>query len=113
MNMKQETINELKKLTCRYLDQNETISVLKSELLMFLSWGVSKGVRFQDTGLLLKVNGHHHKGWVFITLNGSDLYNVHLLNNRYRVLQTITDIYFTELCDTIDENIERIPEYNR
>ena len=110
--MKQETYNELKKLTCRNFNPEETIQVLKgTNLWGFFSWGVSKMVRFDTVGLLLKVNGHFHKGWVFITLNFLDLYDVHLLNNQYKVIETITNIYFDELFDTIDQKIERLPEY--
>jgi hypothetical protein len=111
--MKQETINELKKLTCRYLDQEETMILLRMRpnLLRFWSWGVSKVIPFLDCGLLLRVNGHHHKGWVFITLNGLDLYDVHLLNCQFKLKESIKDIHFDDLSVIIDNKIERIPEY--
>ena len=117
--MKQESYDNMMKLTCRSFNPDETLQVLKgTNLWVFFSWGVSKLLRIPKknygyVGLLMKVNGCHHKGYVLITLNFLDLYDVHLLNNQYKVKESITDIYFDELFNVIDGKIERIPEYNR
>ena len=115
--MKKEHFENLTSLTCREFNPDETVLILRRNMWGYLSWGVSKLMCYPNvnscTGLFLKVNGHHHKGWVFITLSFLDLFDVHILNNQYRVLETIEGIYNEDLFDTIDKRIERIPEYVR
>jgi hypothetical protein len=43
---------------------NETLLVLRSNPSIFMSWGVEKLVNVDGRGLMMKVNGHHHCGWV-------------------------------------------------
>lgn len=104
-------MEKLKELTQRDFNVQETYQLLKASGSIMWSWGVSKLVNYEDEGLLLKVNGHHHKGWVFIVLAWNDTYTIHYLNNRYKVLETQTDIYFDVLVSTIDDRIERIYDY--
>lgn len=103
---------------------SETSALLKREGFRFLSWGCDKMIAVESTekdkygtmakGLLLHVNGHHHKGFCLITLNGNDTYTFRLLNNQFNQKgETVTDIYFDELFDRIDKLIEYIPAYNR
>lgn len=98
----------------REFDVKETVELLKKSkgLFTFMSWGVSKMINLKNKGLLLKVSGHHHKGWVLVTLNYSDYYDVHIISNKGEVKDEMTDIFFTELCERIDNRIEKIPSYN-
>ncbi|MFI8379597.1 hypothetical protein [Leeuwenhoekiella sp. NPDC079379] len=104
-------MEKLSELTQREFNTQETYQLLKASGSIMWSWGVSKLINYQNEGLLLKVNGHHHKGWVFITLAWNDTYSIHYLNNRYKVKESQTDIYCDMLTRTIDDKIERIDDY--
>lgn len=106
-------IETCKTLVKRDFDQKETIKVITYNKTIYWSWGVSKLYNFEGKGLLLKVNGNHHKGYVLITLAWDDTYEVHIISTHGNVKSSHTDIYFDVLAETIDNLIERIPEYNR
>ena len=110
--MTTEFLNVCKSLVQREFNPKETANLLTSYGFKFWSWGCSKMSNFINKGLLLKVSGHHHKGYVFITLNWMDVYDVHLITTRGRIKETIKDVYFENLFDVIDTKIERIPEYS-
>jgi hypothetical protein len=91
------------------------------------SWGASahkivsanqiKGVNEDYLGgLLMYVRGMLHKGHVLITLAGNDTYTVttgHVRKGSISIRYQVKDVYFYELGDTIDQLIERIPEYKK
>lgn len=68
-------------------------------------------VNIEDRGLLLKVRGNHHKGYVFVTLGYEDLYQVHIISTQGNIKESINGIFFDVLQGTIDSKVERIPEY--
>lgn len=102
---------KFKELLQREFDYRETMMVLKSPLQIYWTWGVEKITPVDETGLILKVNGHHHKDFVLITLGWNDTYTISLLDGEYNVLKTMTDIYFDVLQHTIDREIEFIEGY--
>ena len=89
----------------------ETMGWLTYNKPVYWSFGASRAINVGNKGLLLRVSARRHKGWVLITLNGSDLYDVYLVNTLVRVKKEIKDVYCDGLLDTIDDSIERIPEY--
>lgn len=91
---------------------NETMQVLTSNLSVYWSWGVSTKINYQNKALILKVSGHHHKGYVVITLDYNDTYNVHMVNTRGTILNEYTMVYFDNLVELIDNRIERVAEYS-
>lgn len=95
----------------REMDLKQTLIVLTRNQPIFWSWGVSKRVNLNNLGLMLKVSGHHHKGWVLITLGWEDLYRVHIISNRGLVLNEYVGIYFDDLVEIIDNRIEKIKDY--
>jgi len=95
----------------REFDPRETLSVLQYNRNIFWSWGVSKMVNLQNKGLMFKVNGHHHKGWVLVTLGWEDLYKVYIVSNTGKFLDEYTGIFFDDLVEVIDNRIEKIPDY--
>ena len=100
---------------CRNLDPNELMQLLKSDINVFWSWGVEKLIidsKSNTKMLRLTVNGHHHKGHVFIFLNGLDLFDVYLTSRTGKIKTIIEGLYFDQLVDWIDEKIEKIPAYN-
>jgi hypothetical protein len=90
---------------------NETMSLLTRYGFKFWSWGVSKRMSFENKSLCLKVSGHHHKGWVVITLDWLHTYIVYIISNKGEILDTYDMVYFDELFDIIDKRIEFIEKY--
>ena len=80
----------------------------------YFSWGVSKKMfTFWDEmpSLMLRVSGAIHKGWVVVSLNeGSDTYEVRLLNTKKEEKAKYEDIYCDNLGSFIDGKIEKAPE---
>ena len=111
--------SDIQPLLERDFNYHETLQVLKNNIKIFWSWGVSKiqlvGESKEDkdyvTGLLLKVSAHRCKGYVLITLAWDDTYTVNIINNRGVISDTYKDVYFDMLVDVIDERIEKIDEY--
>jgi hypothetical protein len=110
MSITREILNPLMQ---RDFDLNETMAVLTHNKIIYFTWGVSKKYNVDSKGLLLKVNGHHHKGYIFITLTWEDLYNVHLISTHGNIKESIEGIYFDQLTEIIDNKIERIPQYQK
>ena len=104
---------DLKKHACRDFDTRETLALLNMRRNTVMSWGAHNWTNVKNKALLFKVNGHHFKGVVAITLGGSDLYAFHLLNIKQDVIYSDTDIYFDELVERIDKKIEWIADYVR
>ena len=61
----------------------------------------------------LNVQGHHHKGHVYIFVNGSDLFDVYLTTTQGTIKMKIEGLYFDQLVEWIDEKVEKIPDYIR
>jgi hypothetical protein len=90
----------------------ETMQVLyKTNPLVYFSWGVSAKYNYENKALILKVNAHHHKGYVVITLDWNDTYIVNIIKTSGRIVATYDNVFFDELQEIIDNKIERIEEY--
>ena len=105
------TLEILKPLCEREFEVKDTLKLLTHSGAIYWTWGVSKLTNVANKGLLMKVNGRHHKGYVFITLGWEDLYKVYIISTHGNIKQTYEGIYFDMLVETIDDRIERIPEY--
>lgn len=92
-------------------DANKTLLVLRNNPSIYISWGVEKVVNVDGRGLRIKVNGHHHCGWVLITLGGDDWYRDHILSDGGEVLDSFEGVCFDELIQIIDDRIEWVKEY--
>jgi hypothetical protein len=110
--MNKITINQtVSPLVEREFNLKETIMILRNNDSIFWSWGVSRMINFMNKGLLFKVSGHHHKGWVLVTLGWEDLYKVHIISNKGVVKNSYEGIFFNQLTEVIDNRIEKIKEY--
>jgi hypothetical protein len=80
-----------------------------------MSWGVSKfGALQGDTGIIFHVQGYKFNGWCKIVYDeGADLFNVSYLSNQGKIVNEQKGIYFDELVRTIDEEVEKTPDYNQ
>lgn len=103
-------INELARVS-RPQDCHGTLQVLSHNRMVFFSWGATAFTNFKDKVLRFKVNGHHHKGHVYVVVNGADLFDVYLTTTRGTIVKEMNDIYFDELQSRVDNAIERIDEY--
>lgn len=77
---------------------------------VLMSWGISQiaaTVIDNMPALRLKVNGRLHKGEVFIAMNeGTDYYEIYLKDENNAAKKIAEDIDFTQLGETIDNEIE-------
>jgi hypothetical protein len=107
--------NELRELARtkfeREFNPNETLSVLKYNPSIFWSWGATEFTNFEDRALMFKVSGHHHKGYVLITLAYDDTYKVYIVSNKAEILNEYEMVYFDDLTELIDNRIEKIKDY--
>ena len=115
MNQIGDVLN-IKEASCREMYLPDLQSLLKMDMNKYWSWG-SRGPTVDNMKeprmFRLRVSGHLHKGYVYIFLNGSDLFEVHLTTLQ-NVIKKRTDdmgLYFDQLVEWIDNNVERIPEY--
>lgn len=110
--MTNETIKIIKEKYQREFNLQETVSLLRMSGSILMSWGVSRYINFENKALVLKVNGHHHKGYVVIILAWDDTYSFYLVSTHGTVKYEQHMVYFDMLTEAIDKKIERIPEYS-
>jgi len=116
--LKVGNIIDVKAAMCRDFDYKETIQLLRVNINIWWSWAVTKLTvenpnKNYSRLLMFRVRGHHHKGLVYIFLNGMDLYDVYLTNLQGVIKKSTEGLYFDMLQDWIDENVERIPAYKQ
>ena len=91
------------------LNSKETMGQLKAGgIIKLMSWGARNFTNFQGRGLLFRVSGHKHKGYVLITLDYDDTYTVYLLNIKCEIKETLEMVYCDELTDRIDRHVETV-----
>ena len=104
-------------------------TTIKSQLFTDInkvwSWGAHGWIATAENTLSFKVNAHHFKGIICITLNESqDLYEIHFFDNysissfaknpkSSKKFQPLLRVYCDLMVDLIDDNIERIDAYYR
>ena len=90
------------------------MTILKTQLMVVWSWGVHNPVALPNNeGLRFKVQGFKFRGIVEVVYNeGSDLFDVRFLKAN-KVVNTIEGVYFDMLVDTIDDYVERVPDYEQ
>ena len=111
--MNEEFKSKIRSLCKDYSSMNveETLSVLKSNPIVIISWGCSDFLNVNNVGLLFKVRGNHHQGFVLITLSWMDLYDVHIIDKEGNSIDQILGLYDDCLLDAIDKRIEYVKEY--
>lgn len=101
---------------CRELNIQELMQLLRMDVMKFWSWGSHAFTidKKPNTRMFrMTVNGHHHKGHVYIVVNGMDLFDVYLTSNQGTIKLIGEGLYFDMLVDWIDNRIERIADYAR
>lgn len=88
------------------------MSILKTQLMVVWSWGFHNPVAIEN-GLRFKVQGFKFRGVVSIVYNeGSDLFDLSFIK-RNKVVKSIDGVFFDMLVDTIDDYVERTPDYEQ
>jgi hypothetical protein len=95
----------------REFNVSELLTNIRSVGPICWSWGMSEFGNIGDKGLVFRVNGHHHKGWVSINLDWLDTFDVHLIGTDGTIKKTFEGVYIDMLIDTIDNSVEKIPDY--
>ena len=88
------------------------LRILRSELMVMLSWGFHNATALPNNeGLKFNVQGYKFTGIVEVVYDeGWDLFNVRFIKGS-KVIETIEGVYFDTLVDTIDDYVEKTPDY--
>jgi hypothetical protein len=111
MNQVGEEINTQELLRGRELNCQELVQFLLAHRAITWSWAIRNFINGYNMFLRFTVSGHHHKGHVYIALNGLDLFDIYLTTNRGTIKQVINDIYIEDLVEILDRKIEKIDKY--
>ena len=88
------------------------MSILKTQLMIVWSWGFHQPVAIEN-GLRFRVQGFKFRGVVEVVYNeGRDLFDVRFLKAN-KVVNTIEGLFCDMLVDTIDDYVERVPDYDK
>jgi len=106
--MTTENLKKIEALLKCSMNAQETLNQLKwGGVQKMMSWGFRNPANVQNKGLLFRVSGFLHKGYVLITLDWTDTYIVHLLSLQCEVKKTIENVYCNELTERIDVIVEK------
>ena len=89
--------------------------ILSCKPNVVMSWGVCKFKALQgDEGVMFHVQGFKFNGWVKCVYDlGADLFNIFYIDNKGETQKIQKGIYFDELVDTIDLEVEKVANYNQ
>lgn len=106
-------IIEVKEIKSREFDLVELHKIVAGSGIMRAgSWGFRNAlIMVKNRVYRFTVSGHHHKGHVYIVLNGMDLFDIYYTSNRGTIKKISNDVYIEDLIDTLDIDIERIEKY--
>ena len=110
--MKTNEIFNLRDLSVRAFDDAPgLINALRRNRIVSC-WGadkwsmVSTDVTREVKAIRFKSNGYLHKGLVYITVNGLDLFDIYLTTLEGKLKSKTSDIYLEDLIEQIDLLVE-------
>ena len=88
-------------------------TILTSQPIILMSWGIDpKTVKTIELGLEFHVQGFKHRGLVRVTLNeGLDLFEVSLIDENDKIVNTIESVFCDNLVAVIDDAVEKCENY--
>jgi hypothetical protein len=95
-----------------FYSMQELVSAI-SRTLKVITWAACGWTKMNKALLRFRVSAHRHKGYVYIAVNGADLFDIWLTNLKGDVKKTFTDVYVEDLITVIDDEIEKMPDYIR
>ena len=88
------------------------LSILRTQLMVVFSWGFHAATAIEN-GLAFQVQGFKHTGRVEVLYDDSwDLFTVKTINQDGTVKEQNEGIYVDGLVETIDEMVEKTPDYS-
>ena len=89
------------------------LSIFRSNPFVVMSWGIDpKTVKTIELGLEFHVQGFKHTGLVRVTLNeGLDLFEVSLIDENDKIVNTIESVFVDNLICVIDDAVEKCQNY--
>ena len=90
-------------------------TILTSYPIILMSWGIDpKTVKTIELGLEFHVQGFKHTGLVRVTLNeGLDLFEVSLIDENDKIVNTIESVFCDNLVAVIDDAVEKTEDYEK
>lgn len=100
---------DLKSAVCRDMDINElNKAIQRSGPNYSWCWGFTAPVSMEKSRCLrFTVTGMLHRGWVYIVLNGADLFDIYYTNKKDLIKKVDEDVYIDDLIQRLDRAIER------
>ena len=91
------------------------MQILSTKPNVVMSWGVCKFKALQgDEGVMFHVQGFKFNGWVKCVYDlGADLFNIFYIDNKGETQKIQKGVFFDELVDTIDREVEKVENYNQ
>ena len=91
------------------------LTILGRKLNIVCSWGFDpKTLRPIKYGIEFHVQGFKHKGKVQVRLNeGEDLFEVALVSDAGKTVETKESIFLDNLISTIDDAVENVDDYEK
>ena len=91
------------------------LSIFRTNPFVVMSWGIDpKTVKTIELGLEFHVQGFKHTGLVRVTLNeGLDLFEVSLIDENDKIVNTIESIFVDNLICVIDDAVEKTEDYEK
>lgn len=109
---------DIRKAVCREFDVQEIYQFIKQAgsggFPLSWSWGLNNAlVVIKNKALRFTVQGHNHKGYVYLVLNGLDLFDIYYTSTQDNIKKVSKDVYLMDLIQILDKEIEWIPEYDK
>ena len=94
---------------------NYIFSIFRTNPFVVMSWGIDpKTVKTIELGLEFHVQGFKHTGLVRVTLNeGLDLFEVSLIDENDKIVNTIESVFCDNLVAVIDDAVEKTDNYEK
>ena len=94
---------------------NYIFSIFRTNPFVVMSWGIDpKTVKTIELGLEFHVQGFKHTGLVRVTLNeGLDLFEVSLIDENDKIVNTIQSVFCDNLVAVIDGAVEKTDNYEK
>lgn len=92
--------------TLRPQNAQETIQLLRAQPIMLMCWAAENFGTPVKNILRFNVSGALHKGFVYVTVNASDWYDVYLTTFSNKLVKKLEDVSFDELSVRIDRAVE-------
>ena len=91
------------------------LSIFRTNPFVVMSWGINPAsITIVEVGVKFHVQGFIHTGYVQVVLNeGEDLFEVTLISEEGKTLNTIEHIFVDNLICVIDDAVEKCENYEK